>query len=91
MLIEFRPVLPALLTMAVLRCRVSWSTEPVSQFLILTKRGHLEGLPLWVFLVGDWRPDGGGWKTPGTRSELVSKAQEKAPATQDCVWVDACA
>lgn len=54
---------------------MSWSTEPVSQFLIFTNRGHLEGLPLRVFLVGDWRPDGGGWKTGNTRHEVRTHQQ----------------
>lgn len=79
---NFCPVLSTLLTIAVLRCRVSWSTEPVSQFLILTNRGHLEGLPFTVFLVGDCRPDGGGWTTVKTRHEVSIHRQDMGKRPQ---------
>lgn len=43
----------ARLTLLALWWSVSFKTLPLSQFLILRKRGHLEGLPFCSVLVGD--------------------------------------
>lgn len=61
------------LTLVELLCNVSFWMAPVSQFLILRKRGHLEGLPFCRDFVGEVLASAGGCE--GTNESLLRAFQ----------------
>lgn len=65
-----------LLTLVELLCSVSFWMAPVSQFLIFRKRGHLEGLPFCMDLVGEVLLSARGCKS--TNESLLRAIEEFA-------------
>jgi len=62
--------------------------------LILTNRGHLEGLPFAVLFVGDCRPDGAGWAMEKTKHKVNVHQWDTGKShdnKQRLLSVDACA